>query len=108
MTLGCIGRSSSLLLGASLAPQPGHGSVLSTQYTLYFTLSPILNRPEVKTVAFFEQFIAFAVFGAVLFAVYPRRLNFVCLVTLSSAVCLEVLQTLTRDRHGTLVDALQK
>jgi hypothetical protein len=77
-------------------------------YALYFKLSPIFAHPAVRTFAFFEHFIAFAFFGAALFFAYPRRLMFVCCVVLCSAVVLEVMQTLTPDRHGTLVDASQK
>ena len=77
-------------------------------YAIYFKFSPILNRPGVRTFAFIEHFIAFTVFGAMFFLAYPRRLIFVCCVVFGSAVILEVMQTLTPDRHGTLVDALQK
>jgi hypothetical protein len=77
-------------------------------YAIYFKLSPILEHPAVGTYAFFEHFIAFAVFGAALFFAYPRRLFFVCCVVFCSAAVLEIMQTLTPDRHGTLVDASQK
>jgi VanZ like family len=77
-------------------------------YAIYFKLSPILEHPAVRRYAFFEHFIAFAFFGAALFFAYPRRLIFVCCVVFCSAVVLEVMQTLTPDRHGTLVDASQK
>jgi VanZ family protein len=77
-------------------------------YAIYFKLSPILEHPAVRSYALFEHFIAFAFFGAALFFAHPRRLVFVCCVVFCSAVVLEVMQTLTPDRHGTLVDALQK
>jgi hypothetical protein len=77
-------------------------------YAIYFKLSPILDCPAIRTYAFFEHFIAFGFFGAALFFGYPRRLIFVCCVVFCSAVVLEIMQTLTPDRHGTLVDAAQK
>jgi hypothetical protein len=39
---------------------------------------------------------------------YPRRLILVLCVVGGSAVILELAQTLTPDRHGTLIDALEK
>ena len=77
-------------------------------YGVYFTFAPIFKYPAVRTFAFFEHVMAFAFLGAVLFLAYPRRLVFVCWVVFCSAVFLEVMQTLTPDRHGTLVDASQK
>lgn len=77
-------------------------------YAIYFKLSPILLGPEMKTYAHFEHVIAFAVFGALFCFAYPRHIAVVCCVVFGSAALLEVLQTLTPDRHGTLVDAVEK
>ena len=77
-------------------------------YAIYFELAPILLRPEMKTYAHFEHVIAFAVFGALFCFAYPRHIGLVCCVVFGSAALLEFLQTLTPDRHGTLVDAVEK
>src|SRR5664279_4106575 len=77
-------------------------------YAIYFKLSPILLGPEMKTYAHFEHVIAFAIFGALFCFAYPRHMVLVCCVVFGSAALLEALQTLTPDRHGTLVDAVEK
>jgi VanZ family protein len=61
-----------------------------------------------RTFAHFEHVIVFAFFGAIFCAAYPRRIYLVCCIVFGSAVALELLQTMTPDRHGTLVDALEK
>jgi VanZ family protein len=77
-------------------------------YAIYYELAPVLFRPDMKTYAHFEHVIAFAFLGAVFCFAYPRRLFLICSVVFGSAVILEFLQTLTPDRHGTLVDAIEK
>ena len=77
-------------------------------YSIYYKLSPILMRPEVKTYAHFEHIIAFAVVGALFSFAYPRRTILVCGIIFGGAALLEILQTLTPDRHGTLIDVLEK
>jgi VanZ family protein len=77
-------------------------------YSLYYKLSPFLMRPRMRTYAHFEHVIAFAIFGALFAFAYPRHVIFVCSVVFISAVALEYLQTLTPDRHGTLIDAFEK
>ena len=77
-------------------------------YSIYYTLAPLLMRPEMRLYAHFEHVIAFAIFGALFAFAYPRRVIFVCSVVFVSAVALEFLQTLTPDRHGTLIDAFEK
>jgi hypothetical protein len=39
---------------------------------------------------------------------YPGRAFLVCCLVFSAAITLEYLQTLTPDRHGILIDALEK
>src|ERR1700676_1837469 len=39
---------------------------------------------------------------------YPKRIYFVFSVVFLSAIVLEYLQTLTPDRHGTMIDAFEK
>ena len=77
-------------------------------YSIYFKLSPFLMHVRMKTYAHFEHVIAFAVFGALFAFAYPKRVVLVFCVVLISASALEYLQTLTPDRHGTLIDALEK
>jgi VanZ family protein len=77
-------------------------------YSIYFKLAPFLMHIKMKTYAHFEHVIAFAVIGALFAFAYPKRVVFVCCVVLTSAVTLEYLQTLAPDRHGRLIDALEK
>ena len=77
-------------------------------YAIYFKLSPFLMRPAMQTYAHFEHVIAFAILGALFGFAYPRHLFLVCGIVFGAAALLEILQTMTPDRHGTLVDALEK
>ena len=77
-------------------------------FIAYATLSPIQARPKISSSADLEHILAFAVTGLLFCLAYPRHIVRVCLVVLGSAVLLEYLQTLTPDRHGTLVDASEK
>ena len=77
-------------------------------HSIHSKLSPFLMHVSIRTYVHFEHVIAFAVFGALFAFAYPKRVVFVCCVVLISAISLEYLQTLTPDRHGTLIDALEK
>jgi VanZ family protein len=77
-------------------------------YAIYYKLSPFLMRPAMQTYAHFEHVIAFALLGALFGLAYPRRPILVCFVVFGVAALLEILQTVTPDRHGTLIDALEK
>lgn len=77
-------------------------------YGIYFQLASILPLPEMGTYAHFEHVIAFAICGALFCFAYSRNVILVCSVVVISAIVLELLQTLTLDRHGTLVDAAEK
>jgi hypothetical protein len=77
-------------------------------YAIYFKLAPILMRPDMRMYAHFEHIIAFAVIGALFSFAYPRRILLVYCIVVGGAAMLEVLQTFTPDRHGTLVDAFEK
>lgn len=76
-------------------------------YSIYFRLAPYLHA-KMTTYAHFEHVIAFAFFGALFFFAYPKRIIFVFGVIVITAVTLEYLQTLTPDRHGTVIDACEK
>src|SRR5882672_2324844 len=77
-------------------------------YAIYFKLSPFLMGPQMRTYAHFVHFVAFAVLGALFSFAYPRRTILVCCIVLGAAALLEFAQTLTPDRHGTLIDAFEK
>ena len=77
-------------------------------YSIYYKLSPLLMRPRMRTYDHFEHLIAFAIFGGLFAFACPRHVIFVCSIVFISAVALEYLQTLTPDRHGTLIDAFEK
>ena len=76
-------------------------------YAIYFKLAPILGL-EMKSYAHFEHVLAFALLGALFMVAYPRRLLLVLCVVCGGAVVLELAQIMTPDRHGTLIDALEK
>ena len=61
-----------------------------------------------QTFAHFEHVIAFVVLGALFGFAYPKRTFLVCSIVFGAAALLEILQTLTPDRHGTLIDAFEK
>lgn len=55
-----------------------------------------------------EHFAAFALLGLALTLAYPNRVIFVVAIVIGGAVALEMLQQLTPDRHGRLLDAAAK
>lgn len=73
----------------------------------FVTLSPIGLRPETGS-AGFERFFAYSLLGALFVAAYPRHFVRVMMLVLALAGALELLQHLTPDRHGHIVDALEK
>ena len=77
-------------------------------FIAWATLSPIRERPHLHTPVYSEHVLGFAFLGIVFVAAYPRRLTFVNSIVLGSAVLLEYLQTLTADRDGRLLDAVEK
>jgi VanZ family protein len=77
-------------------------------YAIYFKLAPYLMRAEMQTYAHFEHVIAFACLGALFGVAYPKRPIVVCIIVLGAAAMLEIMQTMTPDRHGTWIDALEK
>jgi hypothetical protein len=77
-------------------------------YSIYYRLAPWLHHIEISKYVAIEHFVAFAIFGALCCVAFPRRILLVSLVVFGSVVCLELLQNLTPDRHGTFFDAVQK
>ena len=76
-------------------------------FIAYATLSPIEARPTL-TSAGLEHFAAFALLGALFCLGYPKHRIFVFAIVFGSAILLELAQLMTPDRHGELIDALQK
>jgi VanZ family protein len=81
---------------------------VSFVYAIYFKLAPFLMLPEMRTYAHLEHVVAFAILGTLFSLAYPRRTILVCCIVFGAAALLEIAQTLTPDRHGTLMDALEK
>lgn len=77
-------------------------------YAVYFKAAPWIGHPTMTAFAAIEHLIAFTIVGALLLLAYPRHLLFVSCMVLIAAVGLEFLQTLTPDRHGTVLDAVEK
>jgi hypothetical protein len=73
----------------------------------FVTLSPISLRPETGFAAV-ERFGAFAALGALFVTAYPHHFFRVASLVVIVALGLEALQHLTPDRHGHLVDAMEK
>jgi hypothetical protein len=77
-------------------------------YAIYFKLAPFLMHIGMRKYAAIEHFVAFAVLGALLCLAYPNRVATICCIVFGGAIALEFAQTLTPDRHGTVIDAIQK
>ena len=77
-------------------------------YSVYFKLAPFLMGSDIRTYAHFVHVAAFAVLGALFTMAYPGRVLIVSCIVIGGAALLELAQTLTPDRHGTLLDALDK
>jgi VanZ family protein len=80
---------------------------LALAFIVYVTLSPIEARPALAGLQF-DRFAAFALLGLAFGLAYPNRLFLVVVIVVGSAVSLEMLQLLTPDRHGRILDALVK
>jgi len=88
----------------------GYGTLTKVQliYSVYFKIKPFLFGLNMATWAHVEHAIAFLTLGSLFAMAYPQRTRMVCLIVIGSAITLELLQTLTPDRHGTLFDASEK
>jgi VanZ family protein len=74
----------------------------------FVTLGPIYDRPQVASSSHLEHFSAFLVLGLVFALAYPDRPMRAVLIVVGSAILFEILQLVTPDRHGRLVDAMTK
>jgi VanZ family protein len=80
---------------------------LALAFIVYATLSPIEDRP-VMAGPQLEHFAAFGLVGLAFGLAYPNRLLLIVAIVVGSAFGLEVLQLLTPDRHGRVLDAVMK
>src|ERR1700747_1427126 len=80
----------------------------SLAFIAYASLSPIGYRPHLSISIHLEHLIGFAFLGMVFVLAYPQRVALVSGVVIGSAVLLEYLPTFTPDRHGRLIDAVEK
>jgi VanZ family protein len=76
-------------------------------FIVYATLSPIDSRPVIADPQL-ERFLAFGLVGLAFGIGYPKRWLWVGAIVLGSAFALEILQLLTPDRHGRLLDVAVK
>jgi hypothetical protein len=88
----------------------GYATLTKVQfiYLVYGKIRPFLFGVDIATWAHLEHAIAFLTMGSLFALAYPRRTRMVCLIVIGSAIILELLQTLTPDRHGTMSDASEK
>jgi VanZ family protein len=80
-------------------------------FIVYATVVPIERRPALPkaiNVGRLEHVGAFALFGGLFCAAYPQHLIMISLLTIGTAVLLELAQTFRPDRHGRISDALWK
>lgn len=73
----------------------------------FVTLSPLGLRPGTGSVGP-ERFAAYALLGSLFVIAYPRHFVRVASFILIAAFGLELMQHLTPDRHGHLIDAMEK
>ena len=94
----------------TVAAAVAYGTVAPVRvpYAIYFKLAPWLGHPSFHKFAAIEHVTVFALLGALIAFAFPNRIIIVCCIIVFSVVLLECLQTLTPDRHGTIVDACEK
>jgi hypothetical protein len=106
-------RKTAAQLSKLIRPDPLSGLLAAAAWAtfafiVFSTLAPLHLRPVVTRNADLERFAAFAMLGLLFGLAYPHRriadLSFV----VSAAGVLEILQLITRDRHGHLLDAVTK
>lgn len=80
-------------------------------FIVYATVAPIERRPALPraiNIGRLEHLGAFALLGGLFCAAYPQHLIMIGLLTIGTAILLELAQTFRPDRHGRLSDALWK
>lgn len=88
----------------------GYATLTKVQfiYFVYGKVRPFLFGLNMATWGHLEHVIAFSTLGILFALAYPRRPLTTCSVVTFIAVTFELLQTLTPDRHGTVIDASEK
>src|SRR3954451_61857 len=81
---------------------------VSLGYIVYVTLSPIGLRPVASENPAYERLVAYAIVGILFGLAYRGRIFMALGIVIGAAIALEGLQYLTPDRHGRLVDLLEK
>lgn len=111
-TCAALGKTKAIIAIAAWIMAAGivYGTLgrVGLPYGIYFKLAPWLGHPSMHEYAVVEHVLVFALIGALLCFAYPDRIIPICCIIGFSAVLLEALQTLTPDRHGTILDACQK
>jgi hypothetical protein len=72
------------------------------------SLRPQLSNSETDLVLLVERFGAYGLLGGLFRLAYPRRIVFVCVLVLGSAIILELMQMIVPDRDARILDALEK
>jgi VanZ family protein len=81
---------------------------VALDYIVYVTLSPIGLRPVASENPAYERLAAYAIVGILFGLAYRGRIFMALGIVIGAASALEDLQYLTPDRHGRLVDLLEK
>jgi VanZ family protein len=77
-------------------------------FIAYATMSPIQQRPTLPMPTGYQHLLAFVLLGALFATAYPRPVVLAVVIVIGSAVLLEAAQLLTADRHGRVIDAIEK
>ncbi|GGI33448.1 hypothetical protein GCM10010987_74440 [Bradyrhizobium guangdongense] len=79
-------------------------------FVCFVSLSPMRFRPEaaVESSAEMQRIIAYFFLAFLFGAAYPARLIRSLMFVIVVALALEAMQGLTPDRHGRLIDAMEK
>ncbi|MGX4770567.1 VanZ family protein [Bradyrhizobium guangdongense] len=79
-------------------------------FICFVSLSPMHFRPEatLESSAASQRIIAYFLLGLLFGAAYPARLIRSLMFVIFVALALEAMQELTPDRHGRVIDALEK
>jgi VanZ family protein len=81
---------------------------VSLGYVMFVTLSPIGLRPIATHNPAYERLVAYAILGILFGLAYRGRSFMAAGIVVGAAIALEGLQYLTPDRHGRLMDLLEK
>jgi VanZ family protein len=77
-------------------------------FIAYATLCPIERRPGIPASVVVEHVSAFALAGILFVLAYPRHRRAVVVFLVVAIAGLELAQSLIPDRHGRIIDVLEK